>query len=50
MTPTTLSAVLAQKAYMLFYVKRSLAYVQPPTRLVTSASTATIANGGVNGH
>lgn len=28
-TPTTLGAVLAQKAYMLFYVKRSLAYVQP---------------------
>lgn len=25
-TPTTLSAVLAQKAYMLFYVKHSLEY------------------------
>lgn len=28
MTPTTLGAVLASKAYMLFYVKRSLAYAQ----------------------
>jgi hypothetical protein len=25
-TPTTLASVLSQKAYMLFYVKRSLAY------------------------
>ncbi|KAK4685046.1 hypothetical protein P7C73_g5112, partial [Tremellales sp. Uapishka_1] len=33
-TPTTLAAVLAQKAYMLFYVKRSLAYAQPQSRLL----------------
>ncbi|WVQ75376.1 hypothetical protein IAR50_004996 [Cryptococcus sp. DSM 104548] len=33
-TPTTLSAVLQQKAYMLFYVKRSLAYAQPMSRLL----------------
>jgi hypothetical protein len=39
-TPTTFSAVRAQKAYMLFYVKRSLAYVK---------SNRTHENG-VNGH
>jgi hypothetical protein len=53
-TPTSLGAVLGQKAYMLFYVKRSLAYVQPAPRLTTNGSTSTVANGtgngSVNGH
>ena len=40
MTPTTFSAVRAQKAYMLFYVKRSVSYVK---------SNRTHENG-INGH
>jgi len=32
-TPTPLASVLAQKAYMLFYVKRSLAFAGPPSRI-----------------
>jgi len=39
-TPTTFSAVRAQKAYMLFYVKRSVSYVK---------SNRTHENG-INGH
>ncbi|KIS00120.1 ubiquitin carboxyl-terminal hydrolase 22/27/51 [Cryptococcus deuterogattii 2001/935-1] len=39
-TPTSLSAVLAQRAYMLFYVKRSIAYAQPMSKLLASGSTA----------
>ncbi|OCF60293.1 ubiquitin carboxyl-terminal hydrolase 22/27/51 [Kwoniella mangroviensis CBS 10435] len=42
-TPTTLSSVLSQKAYMLFYVKRSLAYAQPMSKLLgTTASTTSL--------
>ncbi|WVR09196.1 hypothetical protein IAU60_006258 [Kwoniella sp. DSM 27419] len=41
-TPTTLASVLAQKAYMLFYVKRSLAYAQPMSKLLSSASTTSV--------
>nr|XP_019047792.1 ubiquitin carboxyl-terminal hydrolase 22/27/51 [Kwoniella bestiolae CBS 10118]OCF26722.1 ubiquitin carboxyl-terminal hydrolase 22/27/51 [Kwoniella bestiolae CBS 10118] len=42
-TPTTLSSVLSQKAYMLFYVKRSLAYAQPMSKLLaTTASTTSV--------
>lgn len=37
-TLTTLSAVLAQKAYMLFYVKRSLAFAPPPSHFLASTS------------
>ena len=43
-TPTPLSSVLAQKAYMLFYVKRSLAYAAPPAKSVLPT------NGVSNGH
>lgn len=39
-TPTSLSAVLAQRAYMLFYVKRSIAYAQPMSKLLAGGSTA----------
>ncbi|KAK1922440.1 ubiquitin specific protease [Papiliotrema laurentii] len=43
-TPTSLKEVLAQKAYMLFYVKRSLAYAQPMTKpLNTSNGTSNAA-------
>lgn len=31
-TPTSLKDVLSQRAYMLFYVKRSLAYAQPMSK------------------
>ncbi|KAK8843445.1 hypothetical protein IAR55_007102 [Kwoniella newhampshirensis] len=50
-TPTTLSAVLAQRAYMLFYVKRSLAYAQPMSKLLQSTSSSLNVNGhsGING-
>ena len=44
MTPTTFSAVRAQKAYMLFYVKRSLAYVK------SNRTHENGANGHANGH
>ncbi|OWZ41330.1 hypothetical protein LQV05_004800 [Cryptococcus neoformans] len=46
-TPTSLSAVLAQRAYMLFYVKRSIAYAQPMSRLLTGGSTG--GSTGTNG-
>ena len=35
-TPTTLKAVQGQNAYMLFYVKRSLAYAAPHSKLLAS--------------
>lgn len=41
-TPTTLKEVLSQRAYMLFYVKRSLAYAQPFSRSL--AVTAAVDN------
>ncbi|OCF44930.1 ubiquitin carboxyl-terminal hydrolase 22/27/51 [Kwoniella heveanensis CBS 569] len=41
-TPTTLSSVLSQKAYMLFYVKRSLAYAQPMSKLLSTTSTTSV--------
>ncbi|RSH95407.1 hypothetical protein EHS25_000494 [Saitozyma podzolica] len=41
-TPTTLSAVLAQKAYMLFYIKRSLAYTQPMKKLLSVVGAAPV--------
>ena len=47
-TPTSLKAVLGQKAYMLFYVKRSLAYVQQAPRLMTNGSTTTIPSANAN--
>nr|XP_018259013.1 ubiquitin carboxyl-terminal hydrolase 22/27/51 [Kwoniella dejecticola CBS 10117]OBR81171.1 ubiquitin carboxyl-terminal hydrolase 22/27/51 [Kwoniella dejecticola CBS 10117] len=48
-TPTTLSAVLSQKAYMLFYVKRSLAYAQPMSKLLsTTAPAASTTNASSN--
>lgn len=42
-TPTILKDVLAQKAYMLFYVKRSLAYAQPLAKLLSNANGSTVA-------
>jgi ubiquitin carboxyl-terminal hydrolase 22/27/51 len=45
-TPTTLSAVLSQKAYMLFYVKRSLAYAQPMQRLLSNTGGTTVNGTG----
>ncbi|ORX38918.1 putative ubiquitin specific protease [Kockovaella imperatae] len=44
-TRTTLSQVLAQNAYMLFYVKRSLSYAQPHSKLLNHAN-----GDSVNGH
>jgi hypothetical protein len=50
-TPTTLSAVRGQKAYMLFYVKRTMAYVQSGPRPSTDPQTNGVnGNGSVNGH
>ncbi|WWD21030.1 hypothetical protein CI109_105511 [Kwoniella shandongensis] len=52
-TPTTLSSVLAQRAYMLFYVKRSLAYAQPMSKLLASTTTSSLnvnASSNTNGH
>nr|ODN88609.1 ubiquitin carboxyl-terminal hydrolase 22/27/51 [Cryptococcus depauperatus CBS 7841] len=46
-TPTTLSTVLSQKAYMLFYVKRSLAYAQPMSRLLAGGSSTSLSANGV---
>lgn len=43
-TPTSLGAVLRQNAYMLFYVRRSLAYGLPMSRLLNGS-----ANGVANG-
>jgi ubiquitin carboxyl-terminal hydrolase 22/27/51 len=48
-TPTTLSNALKQKAYMLFYVRRSLAYGQPMSRLLAATASSAGANGGANG-
>ena len=54
MTPTTFSAVRAQKAYMLFYVKRSLAYVKSnrthENGINGHANGHINGNGSVNGH
>ncbi|ORY29156.1 hypothetical protein BCR39DRAFT_481921 [Naematelia encephala] len=44
-TPTTLSAVLSQKAYMLFYVKRSLAYASSIKNLLTANTSAGVGVG-----
>jgi ubiquitin carboxyl-terminal hydrolase 22/27/51 len=41
-TPTTLKEVLGQKAYMLFYVKRSLSYTQPLSKLLSSTQPASV--------
>jgi hypothetical protein len=54
-TPTTFSAVRAQKAYMLFYVKRSLAYVKSNRANESHNGTNgtnghTNGNGSLNGH
>jgi hypothetical protein len=53
-TPTTFSAVRAQKAYMLFYVKRSLAYVKSNRTheigINGHANGHSNGNGSVNGH
>jgi ubiquitin carboxyl-terminal hydrolase 22/27/51 len=46
-TPTTLANALKQKAYMLFYVRRSLAYGQPMSRLL--AANASASTVGANG-
>nr|XP_019009672.1 ubiquitin carboxyl-terminal hydrolase 22/27/51 [Kwoniella pini CBS 10737]OCF48453.1 ubiquitin carboxyl-terminal hydrolase 22/27/51 [Kwoniella pini CBS 10737] len=43
-TPTTLSSVLSQKAYMLFYVKRSLAYAQPMSKLLSTTAPSASTN------
>lgn len=48
-TPTTLAGALAQKAYMLFYVRKSLAYAQPMSVLLNAKPNGT-ANGTANGH
>ncbi|KAL1406081.1 hypothetical protein Q8F55_007764 [Vanrija albida] len=47
-TPTTLARALGQKAYMLFYVRRSLAYGQPMSTLL-AANAANAASKTVNG-
>lgn len=47
-TPTTLSAVRSQKAYMLFYVKRTLAYVESHKPATNDSSNSTAM--GMNGH
>ncbi|WWC91368.1 uncharacterized protein L201_006311 [Kwoniella dendrophila CBS 6074] len=47
-TPTTLSAVLNQKAYMLFYVKRSLAYAQPMSKLLSTTASTTNINPSIS--
>lgn len=39
-TPTTLKEVLGQKAYMLFYVKRTLAYAAVTRTMMPAASPA----------
>lgn len=44
-TPTTLRDVLAQRAYMLFFVKRSLAYAQPNVK--TLHPTINGSNGAI---
>lgn len=46
-TPTTLAGALGQKAYMLFYVRRSLAYGQPMSKLLAVNGNA---NGNANGN
>ena len=52
-TPTSLKAVLEQKAYMLFYVKRSLAYARPMSELLSSTANFTtnvnVNNNATNG-
>ncbi|KAL7421461.1 hypothetical protein Q5752_004348 [Cryptotrichosporon argae] len=48
-TPTSLGAVLAQKAYMLFYVKRTLAYAEPPPRPFAPAAQANGTGTGAGG-
>ena len=50
-TPTTLKSVLGQRAYMLFYVKRSLAYAQPMAKMLATNSVnnvSTIATAGTH--
>lgn len=52
-TPTSLGAVLRQNAYMLFYVRRSLAYGVPMSQLLANGVGGKTTNGsagkGVNG-
>ncbi|RXK37144.1 ubiquitin carboxyl-terminal hydrolase 22/27/51 [Tremella mesenterica] len=43
-TPTTLSAVQGQKAYLLFYAKRTLAYADPIARLLNPIPAGAAAN------
>ena len=48
-TPITLSAVLAQRAYMLFYVKRSLAFAPPAASIVNGNGVGSTRLNGVGG-
>lgn len=48
-TPTTLGAALRQNAYMLFYVRRSLAYGQPMSRLLANGAGKTVNGKTANG-